>query len=413
MFKSGLFALTGVALALVIGRASVAAEPLGVGEAMALALTDQPLLASGRSAIDVAEQSAVAAAQLPDPKIGFGLSDLPVTGSEAFSPRRDNFTQFKVGVTQEFPRAEKRRLRGELGHLESERASQELDLAQRRVRREAALAWLDAYYPELAVKLIRDLQREARIQIDALNIAYRAGRTNQADVLAAEVELDLLQDRETEFAHLSEGARAGLARWIGTAAQRPLAEEFSELPAPPSLARLQQIVATHPHLNALEKQVEAARTEVALAREAYKPDWRLEASYGNRLDFPDFFSIQVGIDLPVFTKNRQDRGLASKLSLLDQSRSAREDALRAIEADVERFYADWRAAVERIARFDERILPQAEQRIEAARSVYKSGRGDLSAVLAGRRSHLDLMLKKLALQVDAGRALVQLHYFTE
>ena len=390
-----------------------AAAPLTLEEAAQLALANQPLLASQQASITAAEKNAVAAEQLPDPKLKVGLSELPITGSEAFSVRRDNFTQYKVGVTQEFPRAEKRRLRGAIGRLEAERDTEELEVIRRTVKRDAGLAWLEAFYPESALSLVQSQEKEIQTQLEAVEIAYRAGRASQADILAWQVTLDLLKDRRADFVRQAQRARAQLARWIGEDAARPLADTLPQSRLPQDRGALLAHVENHPRLSYLDKQVEMAQTDVALARQAYKPDWNLEVSYGNRPAFPDFFSVQVGFDLPVFTKNRQDPALASKLSLLDKSRSMKEDAQRTLKADAGRSYADWQSSGERLQRFDESILPLAKQRIAAALAAYQAGRIDLNTVLLARRDELEIKLQRLNLAVEAQRAQLQLQYFLQ
>jgi outer membrane protein TolC len=392
---------------------SCVAAPLTLDAAADLALSNQPLLASQQAAITAAEKTAVAASQLPDPKLMLGIDSLPITGSEAFSVRRDNFTQYKVGISQEFPRAEKRRLRGAMAQLEAERDTEELDVIRRTVKRDAGLAWLDAFYPERAAEQVEHQEEEATAQLEAVKIVYRAGRASQADVLAAQVALDLLKDREADFSRQAQRARAQLARWIGSDAARPLAATLPESAMLQNQGALLAHVESHPHISFLDKQVAMAQTDVELARQAYRPDWALEMSYGNRPSFPDFFSVQVSIDLPVFTKNRQDPALASKLSLLDKSRSVKEDALRTLKAEAEQAYADWSSTRERLERFEHSILPQARSRVDATIAAYQSGQGNLSTVLDARRSELDLQLQRLSLQVDATRAQLQLQYFLQ
>lgn len=388
-------------------------QPLDLNEAIELALTRQPLLESQAFAIEAARESAVAASQLPDPKLKLGLQDYPVTGSGAFSLRRDNFTMLTFGIAQEFPREEKRKLLSNRELLAAGKASQELDLTRRTIARDAALAWLDVYYPEHAKALIRELGREAQTQIESAEIAYRAGRTTQADVLAEQVTLALLKDREADFAKQSAQSRAGLSRWIGTAASRPVQTRLPEQ-TPPPLDALLTLVESHPHLNTLDQETGIAQNEVALARQAYKPDWDLEVYYASRPEFSNFVGVRAGIDLPVFPKNRQDRTLASRLAELDRTRSLKDDALRNHQADVARYYAQWQSANDRLSgSFDRDILPTARARIEAALAAYQAGKADLASVLEARRAELDLRLQRLTLMVDKARALTQLQYFYE
>jgi cobalt-zinc-cadmium efflux system outer membrane protein len=389
------------------------AQPLGLAEAAELALIHQPLLEGQRSAIAGAEQDAIAASQLPDPKLKFGLQDYPITGSDAFSFTRDSFTMLTLGVSQDFPREAKRRLRGTRGEIEAQKTLNELELLRRTIARDAALAWLDAYNPERALEFVQSLQRESEYKIESLEIGLRSGRASLAEVLAEKVNLDLLKDRGAEFERQAERARANLTRWIGADAFRPTTRELPEF-VPPGFNALLAQVAAHPHLDTLDKQVELAENAVALARENYKPDWSLELSYGLRPQFSDFIGVQAGIELPVFPKNRQDRELASKLFAAEHARAQREDALRVMQADARRHYADWQSASSRLAGlFDQAILPRAKARVEAAAAAYRAGRGDINTVLEARRAELEAQLQRLQLETDRARAAVQLAWFSQ
>src|SRR5687768_8513547 len=89
-------------LAFLLARAAHAAESLSLVEAAELALARQPLLEAQRLNVAAVEQSAIAASQLPDPKLKLGLRDYPITGSDAFSLTRDNFTMLTLGIAQDF-----------------------------------------------------------------------------------------------------------------------------------------------------------------------------------------------------------------------------------------------------------------------------------------------------------------------
>lgn len=386
--------------------------PLSIEDAVQLALTDQPILRSREAAIDAEEQLAVSAAQLPDPKIMAGLKDLPVDRGEAFSVRDDNFTTFSVGLSQDFPRGDKRRLKGERKRLEAATDRIGLDNDRRTVSREAGLAWLDVYESEQALNLTQQLASESALQVQALESGYRSGRAAQADWLAAKVEAELVQDKEQDWQHHVERLRAALSRWIGDAAHRPLATDLSSLPPPTDFSQLAAEVDRHPIVVGLQKQVETSETDVKLARQAYKSDFSVEGYFGYRPAYADFVGVQVTMDLPLFTAKRQDRDLAAALRQSDAVQDRKADALRELHAQATEDYIDWHHASERVANFDRDIIPEAQRRVAAAQGAYAAGRGSLDAVLMARRSLLDTQLQRLALAVDAARAQVRLQYFT-
>src|SRR6266436_8054427 len=142
-----------------------ATPPLSLDEAARLSLNDQPILSGREAVINADERQAVAAAQLPDPKLSGGLKDLPIDTNEAFSVRRDNFTEFTVGLSQDLPRADKRRLKGERKQLDAETERAALNNDRRAIRRDTSLAWLDVYEAEQGLTLARKLTAEAALQV--------------------------------------------------------------------------------------------------------------------------------------------------------------------------------------------------------------------------------------------------------
>jgi len=392
--------------------AAASGPPLSLDEAVRLSLTDQPVLTGREAQIKAEEQQAVAAKQLPDPKLSGGLKELPVNTGEAFSTRRDSFTEFTVGLSQDFPRADKRRLKGERKQIEADADRAALDNDRGTVRRDASLAWLDVYEAEQGLKLTQQMASEAILQVKSLEKDYGTGKASQAEWLAAKVEVGLADDKAHDWLHRALRMRAGLARWIGDDAARPLADTLS-LPTPANaLPDLLAAVDHHPVIGGLDKQIEASTTDIALARQSYKPDFSVEGYFAYRQDFADFVGVQVSIDLPYFTKNRQDRDLAAALQQSTVSTERKRDMLRELHAQVNQDYLDRHHFQIRVGEFDSAILPDARRRIDAARSAYEAGRGSFDAVLLARRSLLDTQLQRLALAVEAARAQVRLDYLS-
>src|SRR5690606_29300154 len=75
-----------LALALTAFVSVTHAEPLQLKEVIHQALAGQPSLQGMEQAALAAREAAVADAQLPDPKLRFGVQNLPVTGSDALDP---------------------------------------------------------------------------------------------------------------------------------------------------------------------------------------------------------------------------------------------------------------------------------------------------------------------------------------
>ncbi len=409
------WAIAAFASALCIPSLAQAAQPevfLSLADVQRLAVERQPALEAQAQAVAAARNSAVAAAQLPDPKLTAGVTDLPVDGADRYSLRRDDFTMFTAGVMQDFPRAAKRQLRGQKGEHEAELAEQTLATSRLMIERDAGFAWLAVWKAERLRELLLDAAHQADLQMQAAEIAYTTNTAPQSAVLESQVNAALLRDEAADADLQVRDARDQLSRWLGNeVADRSVSPEVPTWPDPPDLPQLLVQLRQHPHLNAEAKRVELAEDEVALARQAYKPDWSLAVDYGYRPDFADFVSVNVTVDLPVFSHSRQDRELSAKLAEQEQAELQREDMFREQESDIRRNWEALRRQQERLKQFDNDILPKSRQRIDSALATWQSGQGGLMSVLDARRMALDNEMKRLELLADAAKRQINLQYY--
>jgi outer membrane protein, heavy metal efflux system len=123
--------------------------------------------------------------------------------------------------------------------------------------------------------------------------------------------------------------------------------------------------------------------------------------------------LRVGVDLPLFTHNRQDRELESALAMRDAAEAEQEDVRRKLDADVRRARAELAALGDRVRTYDEVIVPETGRAIDATLAAWRSGRGSLAQVLEARRAKLDAQLAQLDLSVAVERSKVDLLYLTE
>src|SRR3546814_4109636 len=83
------------------------------------------------------------------------------------------------------------------------------------------------------------------------------------------------------------------------------------------------------------------------ARAEKRPDWSVAASYGQRDGGrDDMFMLEFGIELPLFTRNRQDRGVAARQAEYEAALATREDLRRQQAARIRADIARWERSEE-------------------------------------------------------------------
>ena len=387
--------------------------PLTLAEAQRRAVDISAQVTAQDSAIEAARHMAVAAGQRPDPVLRAGIDNVPVTGSERLSLGADFMTMRRVGVMQEITRGEKLRLRSERYELEAKRNAASRDATIAAIQRDTALAWIDRYYAEAMARLVGDEIAAARLEIQAAESAYRAGRGGQADVFAARTQVAALEDRGAELQRRAVTARIALSRWIGSAADAQLGGR------PPIDAirlhhhDLEAQLAAHPMIAMLSREEDIASAEVRLARANTKPDWTVELMYSNRGSaFSDMVSIGVSVPLQWDRPRRQDQEIAAKLAMADQARAQREDALRAHASEIRAMTAEWESDRERLARYGKELVPLAQERSGALLAAYRGGKASLAELLAARRGEIDVRMQALQLEMETARMWAQLDFVT-
>lgn len=389
----------------------IPATPLGFAEALELAGSNQPLLAAQRAAVDASLAEAIAATQLPDPKLKLGVQNVP---TNSFSLGQDSMTMRAVSVEQAVPRQEKRRLRGERAEIEAQIGETEADNLRRGIRRDVALAWLSRYGAEQSDLLLREGVSLAMRQREGTQMAMRANRAGLQAGARAELEVQQALDRVSEGLRQNVRARAELGRLIGLHAERVLGKELPILPDPKTLEYLRDVADQNPQLGVARREIALAENALAQAKAATLADWSFEVGYAKRGPaYSDMVSAQITIDLPLFARDRQDRGVLAKQRSLERQQRMHEDHERMLQAELSSAYVDWSQTRERSTRYEQQVLPAARQGVDAALAEYRASRVELLAVIEAQRAELEARLQLLNLRVATAKARVQLQYLAE
>ncbi|MEG1834200.1 MAG: TolC family protein, partial [Burkholderiaceae bacterium] len=407
-------ATAAAALGSVTSASAQDAPPLTLGAALEIAQRESPRLAAGRSAVEAAAAMVERSGALPDPKLSVGISNLPVSGEEAWNYKADGMTMRQVGVMQEFPNSEKRRLKVERAAGERAVEAAMLSTSALELKREASLAWFEVGHAQDQLRALEALLAATRLEAATLGAAVTAGRANAAETYAVRAAEQTILDRLQQQQRLLARARVQLARFIGPAAQRPLAAAPDTARLPRAASELIATHADHPQLRVWAEREELARTDMALATAGRKPDWSVELMWGQREPaYSNMVSLQFRFDLPLFQGGRQDRDVASRASATSSAAAAREEARRAYEAELKSELIDWDSARQRVERYRDSLLPLAQERVAAATAAYRGGSAALKDVLETRRMLAETEMTWHDAQLERDRAWVKLNTLVE
>lgn len=389
--------------------------PLDLHEAEQLALERDPVTKQLQEQAGAFSERAVADGQLPDPQLSVGIAEVPITN---FNVGRNPDTEIQLGISQSFPRGRTLDYKSEqtqaMGSAEEARAENQ----RRTVLKALRIAYVELFYQLRAERILEENKKLFTQLRDITERRYAAGRDVQHELIRAELELSLLDDKLTDIVASQEMARAELAKWITHAqAERPLPAELPRFPQVPEPAALSSSLWQHPLMSAENAMVQASEKSVAIAREQYKPGWNINLMYADRTSggftentSRDFFTALVTVDLPLFREKRQDRSLAASQKEHVAAQFSRADRLRELKQMAEGAYASFQQLGKRLELYRSRATVEAAQAAEATFNAYQNGVADFTTLARARMAVLDTQLGLLRIQIDRAKAQAKLLY---
>ena len=393
-----------VSLLLLSVADTVLADSLTVEEAGRLALEDDFKLRSIGARSQSMSELSVAAETLPDPKLKLGFANLP---TDSFNLGQEAMTQTVIGVRQTFPRGQTRTLKSERINKSVARYDAEAEDRERMILLTVREEFIRIYLHRERQMI---LQQSLIVFSDLAEITrdyYANGRTHQQDVVQAQLELSKVKERLARIQQQEEEARARLAERIGINAYRDLDPLWPQIARPLPKQQIISSLPMHPRLRAWQHEIAKSKTSEEISRQAYKPGFAVDLAYGGRgghnpngTDRTDFLSVFVTMDIPLFTKNRQDRVLASNIAETSATQFAHDDVYRSMKARVEQNIASLLHEQERLQFYEDYLLPQAAFNAEAAFEAYQNAVDDLTTLMRARIGEYELKLSHAALRAD-------------
>ena len=412
------------------------ANLLTLDEAIKLAQSNDEWLLKSRLLESRLQRLSDGADSLPDPTFSLSVLNLPTDG---FAFDQEPMTQLKVGATQMLPRGESLDLEEKRHQL----AAGEQPYLRMNRRQKVALQttqlWLKAYEASASYQLVN----EARPLFDKLSdivsasYASSSGNANQQDIIRAQLELVRLNDRLITLKTQKQVSLSKLSQFLFTMSGESVAgANRLVLQLPKTLPRLSNkeqtklqliedtelqslhlFVTHHPLILANEQRVRAFAVDVDIAEQAYKPQYGVNASYSLRDDSPEgqsranFFSVGVSVSVPLFSNVRQDANVAGAKLMTEAIKTEKLLLMRELMTGLKSAYESYAGATERLAVYQNQIVPQMAQQAEAALNAYTNDTGDFAEVVRAKIAELDAQVTALKISIGQRTAHAQINYF--
>ena len=350
-------------------------DGLGVDDAIRLAIEHSPVLRSAGYRVDAASGRVLQAGLYPNPSISFGAEGL---GADAGSGGETIYT-----VEQEIVLGGKLDRARDVAQSDRLSAQAEFVAQEYAVATDVSLAYFAAVAAQDRLDKREELSALSFQLLEAARAKVDAGSATAPDRLRAEVVYEQAQI-ELDSARLeADAARQALSSAIGIdePIELPLISSVDQIP---SLPTRDEVLASTLEKNS---QVSLAKIAIVRAKQAHRlakaesiPN--LIASVGPRYsDIDDETTVDFGIgfEIPLFDRNQGEiqATLAERLSASSQLQSVQLELL----ASVSQAWAQYQSANLSAQRYQNQLLPKAEQTLNLTQQAYKSGKADYLRLL--------------------------------
>jgi len=362
----------------------------------------------GQRQVEVAQAERLSAAARPNPNLSFSASSLSPQRGLGSGDLRDKQINSVVGLDRLFERGGKREIRMQAAD-QNIRASRG-DYAD--IQRQQKVALYGAYYDLVAAQERQRIATETaglfQKTIDAVERRFKAGDISASDV--ARIRVDALRAQNDARAAQAERQKAqtALAYIIGAerdAARINASDNWPETGPAADALEIEKALAGRADVQAAQARLAAAEKNRELARALRTRDVTGSVQFQH---FPGDFSnnsFGIGVSIPLFLGYNFEGEIRRTEVELQIARENHERVRALALGEIVSRRAELDAARERVQRFRESLLIEAQKAADAAEYAYSRGAIGVMDLLDSRRQLYATRLEASSTQADYAKSL--------
>jgi len=330
------------------------------------------------------------AGSLEDPRLGFGVLNLP---TDSWDFDEEPMTQKTVFLAQKFPWFGKLSLRSQRQALMANEQQAMLEARKLELVRKITIAYYELGFIITNHEINERLTDMVTQLLKVAETRYASGEGLQQDVLQAQVELSRLLDEKIVL----EKRRRTLRDQVNELLNR---EQFMsikplmDLRYPEVELDFQALkdlkersLANNPWLWLRQAKVAQSEVEIKLAKKEYWPDMDFKVAYGQRdedftgRDLPDFFSATVTVNLPLWAKSRQNKKLAASKKSHDAAIKSYRNLAVSLPYQVDILATEIKNTQKNYKLYVDALLVQSEQWAHSSLAAYEVGKVEFNTMI--------------------------------
>ena len=356
------------------------------------ALRKNPDVLAAQKKLESARQRPAQASSLPDAMFTAGYTSiggpLPGQGLGAEPMARIGF-----GLSQQFPAAGKRQLRGAIAMKEASEVEQEYWRAQLAVVSRVKQTYHMLHHAHEMLEILERTRGLLERVLKVTEARYAVGKAAQQDILKAQTQLTLLEAKAEKIRVELRSREAEMNTLLVRPLDSPLGEPDVSDEAKESLVSLEKLYehARQFSPSLLQKQAGIERAEIALnlARKDGAIDYNIGGGYATMGRMGNMFEARLDINLPFFTRGRQRAAVAEQAHSLEQARRMYQSTGNEVLFRIKDEYLLSETAWRLLRIYSTTLIPQAALTLESSLPAYETGQVDFLTLLTNLMAVLE------------------------
>ncbi len=400
ILTAALFGLNLVLCKPLMAQAPISA-PQPLAELIDEGLAENKEIQSLQAQVESLKEEVSFAGSLEDPRLGFGVLNLP-TDSWEFD--EEPMTQKTIFLAQKFPWFGKLSLKSQRQALMASEQQAVLEAKKLELARKIAIAYYELGFVVTNYEINERLTDMVTQLLKVAETRYASGEGLQQDVLQAQVELSKLLDEKIVLEKRRRTLRDQLNEMLNREqfmAINPLIDlsypalglDFQALKA-----MKERSLAKNPWLHLRQARVAQSEVEINLAKKEYWPDMDFRVAYGQRdddpngSDRPDFFSATVTINVPLWAKSRQNKKLAAAKKSHEAAIKSFRNLAESLPYQVDALATEIKDTQNNYKLYVDALLVQSGQWARSSLAAYEVGKVEFSTMVS---AHIMLLRAEL------------------
>ncbi len=354
---------------------------------------------------------------LPDPTLTLGLANLP---TNSFSFTQEPMTGKIIGLSQAIPFPGKLGAAAEVKAIDTLIIKEEINDLKNEIKKNVSTLYFDLGLFRKEIELAKESEALLKQISEVVKSKYQVSKTNLQNVIQVTVQITRVQDKIESLKGKENAALAELNAILLRNANSEIEsdEVFSPDPNIYKTPALLKIAGNNrPFLKGIKYTEEKFKLKKELAGYSYYPNFKLGLQYSQRdyngltgADFNDFFSVVVGITLPLNYGGKNTAGVSEAQYLQAFSRDRYNSSIQILNQSLSKITAKLDEIKSRDRLVSKTLLPQAEKLLQAALADYPVGKIDFVNVINAENDILKIKTELIKIRTDYVKNIAKLEF---